>query len=293
MPSTKGTWLGTLLWSVLWFALASGAEAQATIDPAEPRAGAWKTWVLASGSALRLPAPPDAQATASELQELRTLARQRDAATLERIRHWDFWSPSHRWNELFADVAAQNFGLGGAGGIRALAMLNVAIHDAMIAAWDSKYAHNRRRPGVADPQLGSAIPTPRSPSYPCEHSVAAGAAAAVLSHLFPKDSQRFAEAAEGAARSRVMAGVVYSRATRGPGSIWAERSPPACSSTSRRTGRNGRERCRSVPGSGRGPARWRRGRAVETVRPHRGAPAPAWPAPGRRLSLSARPSWPR
>ncbi len=50
---------------------------------------------------------------------------------------------------------------------------------------------------------------PQSPSYPCEHSVAAGAAAAVLAHLFPKDAARFAEAADEASRSRVMAGVVY------------------------------------------------------------------------------------
>jgi hypothetical protein len=88
-------------------------------------------------------------------------------------------------------------------------MLNVALHDAMVAAWDSKYAHNRRRPGDADAQLTTAMPAPRSPSYPCEHSVAAGAAAAVLAHLFPKEAARFTDAAEDASRSRVAAGVVY------------------------------------------------------------------------------------
>ena len=88
-------------------------------------------------------------------------------------------------------------------------MLNVAIHDALIAAWDSKYAHNRRRPGEADPQFASALPAPRSPSYPCEYAVAAGAGAAVLAHIFPTEAQRFTAAAEEAARSRVLAGVVY------------------------------------------------------------------------------------
>jgi hypothetical protein len=38
-------------------------------------------------------------------------------------------------------VAQNRFGVDG---LRAFAMLNVAIHDALIAAWDSKYAHNRR-----------------------------------------------------------------------------------------------------------------------------------------------------
>src|SRR5262249_14183339 len=142
------------------------------------------------------------------IQELRTLAGQRDAAALERIRYWDFWSPAYRWNEMLTDTrVAQN--LGGPDGIRAFAMLNVAIYDALIAAWDSKYTHNRRRPGEAEPQLSTALPTPRSPSYPCEHSVAAGAGSAVLAHLFPKEAQRFTEAAEEASRSRVLAGVVY------------------------------------------------------------------------------------
>ena len=184
------------------------ASAQTAMGPIEPGAGGWRTWVLASGKELRLAPPPDAQATATELQELRTLAGQRDAATLERIRYWDFWSPAHRWNELLIEtrVAQNRFG---SDGYRAFAMLNVAIHDAFIAAWDAKYTHNRRRPGEADPQLVTALPVPRSPSYPCEHAVAAGAGSAVLAHLFPTEVQRFTEAAEEAARSRVLAGVVY------------------------------------------------------------------------------------
>jgi len=184
------------------------ASAQMAAGPIEPGAGGWRPWVLASGKELRLAPPPDAQATATELQELRTLAGQRDAAALERIRYWDFWSPAHRWNEMLIDTGvAQNFF--GPAGLRAFAMLNVALHDALIAAWDSKYAHNRRRPGEADPQLATALPAPRSPSYPCEHAVAAGAGSAVLAHLFPKEAQRFTEAAEEASRSRVLAGVVY------------------------------------------------------------------------------------
>jgi hypothetical protein len=189
--------------------------AQTVSGPIEPRAGTWQTWVLKSGSELRLPAPPDAQATASEMKDVRASAGRRDAAVLERIRYWDFSSPAYRWNEMLTDTAApQNFGAGGGLGIRAFAMLNVAIHDALIAAWDSKYAYNRRRPSEADPQLASVLPAPRSPSYPCEYSAAAGAGSTVLAHLFPTEAKRFAEAAEEAARSRVMAGVVYPSDTR-------------------------------------------------------------------------------
>ena len=80
--------------------------------------------MLKSGSELRLPAPPNAQATTRESEEIRALAGRRDAAALERIRYWDFWSPAHRWNEILSDTAvAQNFGIGGGNGIRAFAML--------------------------------------------------------------------------------------------------------------------------------------------------------------------------
>ena len=212
--SARKLWLFLTCISLLT-GVSTTASAQTATGQIEPRAGKWQTWVLKSGSELRLRPPPDAQATASEIQELRALTGQRDAATLERIRYWDFSSPAYRWNEMLTDTAApQNFGAGGGLGIRAFAMLNVAIHDALIAAWDSKYAYNRRRPSEADRKLASAVPLPQSPSYPCEYSAAAGAGSAVLAHLFPTEAKRFADAAEEVARSRVMAGVAYPSDTR-------------------------------------------------------------------------------
>jgi hypothetical protein len=199
--------------SFLCAGLVLPAVAHTAAGPIEPGAAGWRTWVLASGKELRLPPPPDAQASATELHELRSVAGKRDGAAQARIRYWDFWSPSHRWNEMLADAAvASNMGVPT---IRAYMMLNLALADAMVAAWDSKYAHNRRRPSAVDARLHTLIPTPPSPSYPCEYSVAAGAGATVLAHLFPQDAVRFAEAAEEAARSRVLAGVVYPTDARG------------------------------------------------------------------------------
>ena len=171
-------------------------------------AGEWRTWVLASGRELRLQPPPDAAATSIELEQLRALASQRDPRVQQSIRFWDFWSPSSRWNEMLVDVSAAN-PLPGGGGFRAFAMMNIALHDAMIAAWDTKYAYKRRRPGEIETSLALAVAAPRSPSYPCEHSVAAGAAAAVIAHLYPKEAQRMTNVAEEAARSRVMAGAAF------------------------------------------------------------------------------------
>jgi len=157
---------------------------------------------------MRLPPPPDAAATSAELEQLRGRAAPRDEAAQERIRYWSFASPSYRWNEMLIDISADR-PIGGGGAQRMFAMLNVALHDAMIAAWDSKYAYNRPRPGDLDARFASALPASRSPSYPCEHSVAAGAAAAVIAHLYPAEAQRVSSAADEASRSRVMAGAAF------------------------------------------------------------------------------------
>src|SRR5262245_21987226 len=85
----------------------------------------------------------------------------------------------------------------------------MAIYDATIAAWESKYFYNRPRPSEADATLPTALPTPRSPSYPSEHAAAAGAAAAVLAYFFPDEASSFQTMAEEAAQSRVLAGLQF------------------------------------------------------------------------------------
>jgi membrane-associated phospholipid phosphatase len=87
--------------------------------------------------------------------------------------------------------------------------VNVAIYDAIIAAWDSKYTYNRSRPNEVDATLGTLVSNPRSPSYPSDYAAAAGAASTVLSYLYPSEAKALAEAAEEAARSRLYARVEY------------------------------------------------------------------------------------
>src|SRR5262245_29602479 len=162
----------------------SSSSQPGAAEEVEPSAGRWKTWVLTSGSQLRLPPPPDQAATAAELQQLRALVNRRDAAALDRIGFWDTGAPGYRWNGILADELFKH-NLTGATTSRQVALMEVAIYDATIAAWDSKYAYRRPRPGAVDPALPTAVATPRSPSYPSEHAVVAGAAARVLAYLYP------------------------------------------------------------------------------------------------------------
>lgn len=115
---------------------------------------------------------------------------------------------SYRWNQVAVEEALRanlNANLAS----RRLALLHTALADAMVAAWDSKYAHNRPRPAVSDPAWQTAVATPPSPSYPDEHAVAGAAAAAVLGEVFPQRAAEFTRLAEEAGRLHLLAGVAY------------------------------------------------------------------------------------
>lgn len=170
--------------------------------------GTWPTWLLTSGDQFRLPAPPNRAATLAEIKALKAMAGQRDAATLNQIAFWNTGAPAYRWNELFITEALKR-NMNTLVANRALALLNAAIYDATVAAWDSKEVYNRRRPSEVDPSIKTVLPNPASPSYPSEQAVTAGAASAVLAYLFPDDAQRFSDMAAQAGQVFVLAGVNY------------------------------------------------------------------------------------
>jgi hypothetical protein len=129
--------------------------------PIEPGAGSWRTWFLGGGSDLRLPAPPD---STGELTQVRAMLGQVDAAMQDRIAFWDAGAPPYRWNEIANDMSFKgSFGSGNYGRIQAY--LNMAIHDATVATWDSKYAYNRHRPSEVDASIAPLVATPASPSH--------------------------------------------------------------------------------------------------------------------------------
>ena len=174
----------------------------------EPHAGQWKTWTIASGSALRLPPPPDAANTAAEIAWIKEYAAKRDQAALAQVHFWDAGDPGYRWMQL-AEQLAISEGLPAPMQTRALSLVAAAVYDATVAAWDSKYAYKRRHPGEIDPTVTTAVAPTASPSYPSEHAVTAAAAAAVLGYLFPDQVASVNEMADQAGWSRILAGVAF------------------------------------------------------------------------------------
>lgn len=192
--------------TALLLILCDSAQAQVALNQVESGAGSWKTLILTSGSELRVPPPPGSAATASEIAWLRSLDTERNATAQRQLRHWDAGPPSYRWVEYMIDRIGQGR-TGTVNMFRMMTYVTVAMYDATIAAWDSKYAYNRKRPGEIDPGVVTFLANPRSPSYPSEYGATAGAAAAILAYFFPADEQALTNLADEAARSRLYARV--------------------------------------------------------------------------------------
>lgn len=191
---------------VALLALLAGCLAPPAPPPVEPNAGSWQTWVVTDVTTVRPPAPPDQAATQAELKEVQALVAGRDEAALQQIAYWDAGPPSYRWIEI---AFAQNRVTPAPAPhvLRMMSLMNVAIYDALVAAWDAKYTYNRPRPAAAG--LAVLAQHTNSPSYPSEHAVAAGAAAAILGYVYPDQAQLFIDQANEAAQSRVLAGAHF------------------------------------------------------------------------------------
>ncbi|WP_202329953.1 phosphatase PAP2 family protein [Mesorhizobium sp. L-8-3] len=199
----------TILFAVsLILAQAPQSGTASAAGSSEPQVWQWKTWVIDSPNQYRVAAPPDVAATAVEIMKLKDMVPQRTSAALDTIAYWATVGPSYRWSEIAVNEALQH-GLSSLIANRDLSLLHVAIYDAMVAAWDSKDAYNRPRPSAFDSTLSSVVPNPTSPSYPSEEAAAAGAAASVLAYVFPDRAEFFAEKAEEAGRSLLIAGIAY------------------------------------------------------------------------------------
>ncbi len=187
------------------FGVAALAQHRASSGTVEPDARLWRPWLLTAASEIRPDSPPQRGESARELLAVRTAVNDPAPELAGRVAYWSAGSPNYRWQQ----VAMANTGFSSFPGFRALALMNVAIADAEIATWEAKYFYNRPRPAQADRTLKTRIATPDSPSYPSEHAAAAGAAAAVLSYLFPANQQAFNDLAQQAGDAMVAAGIQY------------------------------------------------------------------------------------
>lgn len=167
-------------------------------------ADAWPTWLLSSASELRPAAPP--APTAAEIDELQTRLADLSEAERASVDRWGRSPAVIPWTDLGLKAIADHGPTPVRAG-RALALLDVAISDTVLAVRVAQVAVVRPGPPVATPQVGV---DPTRSSFPSEHAAIAAAAALVLDDLFPNEpAGRFVALAAEAAESRLWAGTNY------------------------------------------------------------------------------------
>ena len=209
---------------------------------------------LSQSDQFRPPPPPPLHTAlwAEEVEQVRQWgARTSARRTAEQTEIAWFWAdgvgtetPPGHWNDVARQLAeVRNLGL--LESARLFALLNLAMADAGMAAWDAKYAYDLWRPITAIRQAASdgnpdtvpdaawtpLISTPPFPEYVSGHSTFSAAAAAVLETFHGDDRfpftlrsqslfgverrfERFSDAAAEAGMSRIYGGIHFMSANR-------------------------------------------------------------------------------
>lgn len=200
---------------------------------------------MTSSSQFRPPGPPalDSQRYAADYEEVKQLgAAVGSTRTDDETQIALFWAdgagtetPPGHWNSIAQIIAAAQDNTQEENA-RLFALLNIAMADAAICAWDAKYTYDFWRPvtaiNFAEPDLNwmSFIVTPPFPDYTSGHSTFSAAAATVLPLFFGTEDLPFTtgsdflpgvyrsfptclDAAEEAAASRIYGGIHFRSAS--------------------------------------------------------------------------------
>ncbi len=214
-------------------------------SPLQPYWGGNRPFVIQDGATCLAVAPPayseePGSAFYREAMEVYETVSRRDPQEVEIALFWAddpgrTATPPGHWVAILGQVL-EHEKASLALAAEAYAKLGVALADAFITCWHTKYIYHMPRPityiqnvidvswnaqGITDP-----VKTPPFPEYTSGHSVQSSAAALVLTSLFgehyaftdrtneflglaPRSYESFAEAADEAARSRLYGGIHY------------------------------------------------------------------------------------
>jgi hypothetical protein len=184
--------------------------------PMLPAFGKVKAFLFDSLTAISLrPGPPpsvSSQKMKDETAEIYDLLKN---PTRERTRIVHFWAdgvatytPPGHWNAIAADdFITKNFSE--VRWARNLALLNMAMSDAAIVCWDTKFTYFNPRPCQLNPAIKTITGVPNFPSYISGHSTFSAAAATVLGHIVPARAADYTAMANEASLSRMYGGIHF------------------------------------------------------------------------------------
>lgn len=196
--------------------------------------GTWRPILLASSADTAIAAPSDVTSDAylAELAEVKSFVGSLTADEQEAV---DYWGNNTviRWMEIAQELVAK-YNLAPAPNaddtytnpssadpsgypnfpfahptytVRAYAYLAAAQYDALLTAWNYKYAYNREAPYKVDGSITPAYPDNNLPSYPSEDAAIAEVSSEMLKFLFPLEVDYLNGLAADCRESRKWAGM--------------------------------------------------------------------------------------
>lgn len=184
--------------------------------PMLPVFGKVKAFLFDSLTCIALrPPPPPAVKSEQMKKETEEVLQMLKSPTREHIALVHYWAdgvgtytPPGHWNAIAAeDFITKNFSE--VRWARNMALLNMALMDASIVCWETKYFYFNPRPSQLDPAIKTVTGVPNFPAYISGHSTFSGAAAAILSHIVPQRATAYKAMAEEASMSRMYGGIHF------------------------------------------------------------------------------------
>lgn len=184
--------------------------------PMLPLFGKVKTFLFDSAALVSIrPAPPASVKSEEFKKQLAEVKWYSEHYDNERMRVVSFWAdgintytPPGHWNAIAAEAFASE-GYSEVRWARNFALLNMAMMDAAVACWDTKYLYFTPRASQLDPSIKTLTGLPNFPSYTSGHSTFSGAAATILGYLIPAQAERFNAMASEASMSRLYGAIHY------------------------------------------------------------------------------------
>lgn len=205
------------------------------LDPinADTGAGQWKPILLSSASEFTIDMPIAVSSAdyKLELLEIKSWQNKMTQSEKDQIKYWSAGSVL-RWNEILRELVAKynlapyqnpdnTYPVPSAANplaypffpfanppyaSRAYAYVSAAQYDALVAAYHYKGVYKRARPHATDNTIQELIPVTNTYCYPSEDAVVSGAAAAMLTLLFPGEQDYIQQKLTECKNYRIMAG---------------------------------------------------------------------------------------
>ena len=214
--------------AALWSSLADQAVEKGEIPwtsqekplrpPMLPKFGVVKGFLMDSLSVINgRPAAPPSTNSEEFKKDVDEVLWYSEHSTKERYKLVDFWAdgagtytPPGHWNAIACE-AFVNQKYSEVRWARNLALLNMAMMDAAICCWDTKYTYFTPRPSQINTNIKTLTGLPNFPSFPSGHSTFSGAAETILAHLIPSMANTFVKYANDASVSRLYGAIHYRR----------------------------------------------------------------------------------